>query len=61
MIVGGPAPTLVALTADQITLTVDAAGRAAGTYAVDAVIHAPSGVTVQSVQPSRVTLTIRSK
>jgi YbbR domain-containing protein len=61
VIVGGPAPALVALTADQITLTVDAAGRAAGTYTVDAVIKAPSGVTVQSVQPARVTLTIKSK
>jgi YbbR domain-containing protein len=61
VVVGGPAPALVALTADQITLTVDAAGRAAGTYTVDAVIKAPSGVTVQSVQPARVTLTIKSK
>jgi YbbR domain-containing protein len=61
VVVGGPAPTLVALTADQITLSVDAAGRAAGTYTVDAVIKAPSGVTVQSVQPTRVTLTIKNK
>jgi YbbR domain-containing protein len=59
--VAGPAPTLTALTVDQITLTVDAAGRLAGTYTVDAVIKAPSGVAVQSVQPPRVTLTIRSK
>jgi YbbR domain-containing protein len=61
VVVGGPAPTLVALSADQITLTVDAAGRAVGTYTVDAVIKAPSGVTVQSVQPARVTLTIKNK
>jgi YbbR domain-containing protein len=61
VIVGGPGPAIAGLTADQITLTVDAAGHAAGTYTVDAAIKAPSGVAVQSVQPGRVTLTIRSK
>ena len=61
VIVAGPAPTLTALTVDQITLTVDAAGRQPGTYTMDAAIRAPSGVAVQSVQPARVTLTIRSK
>ena len=61
VIVGGPGPTITALTVDQITLTVDAAGRVPGTYTVDAAIRAPSGVAVQSVQPARVTLTIRSK
>jgi YbbR domain-containing protein len=59
--VNGPAPTLNAMTADQVVVTVDATGKPAGTYSVDAVVRAPSGVTVQSVQPVRVTLTIRTK
>jgi YbbR domain-containing protein len=59
--VSGPAPTLTAMTADQVAVTVDASGKLAGTYTVDAVVRVPSGVSVQSVQPPRVTLTIRSK
>lgn len=61
VIVAGPAPTLDGLTTDQVTATVDAAGRTPGTYSVDVVVHVPAGVSVQSVQPGRVTLTIRSK
>ncbi len=59
--VNGPAPTLTAMTADQVVVTVDASGKGPGTYTVDAVVRVPTGVTVQSVQPQRVTLTIRPK
>ena len=59
--VAGPAPTLVAMTADQVIATVDATGRGPGTYTLDVAIHTPSGVTVQGVQPARITLTIRTK
>jgi YbbR domain-containing protein len=61
VIVAGPQPTLVSLTADQVTASVDAAGRGPGTYVVDVNIRVPSGVTIQSVQPQRVTLTIRGR
>lgn len=59
--VSGPLPTLTNLTADQVTATVDAGGKGPGTYTVDVSVHVPSGVTAQSVQPARVTLTIRAR
>jgi YbbR domain-containing protein len=60
-IVAGPAPTLAALGAAQVTASVDAAGRGPGTYPVDVAINLPSGVSLQSVQPTRVTLTIKAR
>ncbi len=60
-IVAGPAPALAGLSADAVTASVDAAGRAPGTYPVDVAIKLPSGVTLQSVQPTRVTLTIKAR
>ncbi len=59
--VAGPQPTLASMTTDQVIATVDAAGRPPGTYTVDVAVRVPSGTTAQSVQPTRVTLTIRSK
>lgn len=59
--VAGPQPTLAGMTTDQVVATVDAAGRGPGTYTVDVAVRVPSGTTAQSVQPARVTLTIRSK
>jgi YbbR domain-containing protein len=60
-ILSGQAPTLGGLTADQVTATIDAAGRSPGVYQVDVAVRAPNGTTVQSVQPTRVTLTIKTK
>lgn len=60
-LVAGPVPTLVALAADAVSASVDASGKGPGTYATDVTIRLPTGLTVQSVQPTRVTLTIRSK
>jgi YbbR domain-containing protein len=60
-IVAGPANTLAGLTPDQVVATVDASGRSPGVYPMDVAIKLPSGVTLQSVQPTRVTLTIRSR
>lgn len=57
----GPVPTLAALAADAVTATVDASGKGPGTSVVDVAVRVPAGVTVQSVQPSRVTLTMKSK
>lgn len=61
VIVAGPVPTLTGLPADQVTASVDASGRGPGTYTLDVSVHLPSGVTAQSVQPGRVTLTIKAK
>jgi len=57
----GPAPTLAGLSNDQVTATVDAANRAPGTYTVDVAVKIPAGTSVQSVQPTRVTLTVKAK
>ncbi len=59
--IAGPAPALLAMTADLVTASVDASGLGPGVYNVPVTVHAPSGTTVQSVQPVRVTLTIRNK
>ncbi|HEU5287497.1 MAG TPA: CdaR family protein, partial [Candidatus Limnocylindria bacterium] len=57
----GPQPALAGMATGQVVATVDAAGRAAGTYTVEVAVQVPSGTTAQSVQPARVTLTIRAK
>jgi len=61
VLVAGPVPTLATLTPDQLVVSVDAAGRAPGTYTLDVSVRVPGGVTVQTVQPARVTATIRSR
>ncbi len=59
--VAGPAPALVAMTVDQVIATVDANGLGPGVYSPVVAVRLPGGITVQSVQPARVTLTIRNK
>ncbi len=59
--VAGPVPALSGLPADQVIATVDASGKGPGTYTVDVIVRVPSGLTAQSVQPVRVTLTIRAR
>jgi len=62
LVLAGPVPTLAVLTAAQVTAVVDGAGRATGSSApADVAVRVPAGVTVQSVQPTRVTLTIRTR
>lgn len=61
VLVTGPVPTLVALTPEQVVAVVDAAGRGPGSYTLDVAVRVPAGVTVQTVQPTRVTLTIRPR
>ncbi|HEY3126725.1 MAG TPA: hypothetical protein VGK07_06670, partial [Candidatus Limnocylindria bacterium] len=61
VLVAGPVPTLAALPAEQVVASVDAGGRGPGTYTLDVAVRVPSGVSVQTVQPTRVTLTIRSR
>jgi YbbR domain-containing protein len=59
VLVAGPVPTLANMPPAQVVASVDAAGRGPGTYTVDVAIRVPAGVTVQTVQPTRVTLTIK--
>ena len=61
VLVAGPVPTLAALLAGQVVASVDAGGRGPGTYTADVAVRVPSGVSVQTIQPTRVTLTIRSR
>jgi hypothetical protein len=61
IVVSGPVPALSGITAGQVVATVDTAGRGLGSYPVDVVVRTPGGTTAQSVQPTRVTLTIRAR
>ncbi|MDQ2911893.1 MAG: CdaR family protein [Chloroflexota bacterium] len=61
LVVAGPVPALSGITAGQVVATVDAAGKGPGVYPVDVVIRTPAGTTAQSVQPTKVTLTIRTR
>jgi YbbR domain-containing protein len=61
LVVAGPVPALSGITAGQVVATVDATGKGPGTYPVDVVVRTPAGTTAQSVQPTRVTLTIRTR
>ena len=61
VLVAGPTATLATLGVDAVVATVDASGRGAGTGPADIVLKVPPGVTAISLQPGRVTLTIRSR
>jgi YbbR domain-containing protein len=61
IVVAGPVPALSGITAGQVVATVDATGKGPGIYPVDVVVRTPAGTTAQSVQPTRVTLTIRPR
>jgi YbbR domain-containing protein len=60
-VIAGPIPALSGITPGQVVATVDATGKGPGTYPVDVVLRTPPGTTAQSVQPTRVTLTIRTR
>ena len=61
VVLSGPSATLAALTATDVTATVDATGKGAGTTQADVVLKVPPGVTAVSLQPIRVALTMRAK
>jgi len=44
-----------------VVASVDASGKTAGTSTVDVVLKVPAGITVTSLQPIRVTLTMRAR
>lgn len=61
VVLAGPLATLAALGPEAVTATVDATGKAAGSGPADVVLKLPPGVTATSLQPIRVTLTMRAK
>jgi YbbR domain-containing protein len=61
VLVAGPVPTLAALGPEQVVAIVDSGGRGTGSYTLDVAVRVPTGVTVRTVQPTRVTLTIRPR
>ena len=56
----GTVPLLSILGADAVSASVDLSGRGPGTYTLDVVVRVPNGTAIQSVQPLRVAVTIRS-
>ena len=61
IVVSGPLPTLAALGPDAIGAVVDASGRGPGTSQADVTLRLPAGVALVSLQPARVTLTMRAR
>ena len=61
VLVAGPVPTLAGLPPEQVVATVDASGRGPGSYTLDVAVRVPTGVSVQTIQPVRVTVTIRTR
>ena len=60
VVLAGTVSFLNSLGNDAVSATVDLGGRGPGTYVLEVTLRAPSGVTVQSLQPARVAVTIRS-
>jgi YbbR domain-containing protein len=59
VILAGPLPALNSLNASEVVVTVDASGHAAGTYQLTPLVTiSTAGVTVQSILPSTVQVTI---
>jgi YbbR domain-containing protein len=56
----GTVPVLSSIGPEGVGAAVDVAGRGPGTYTLDVVVRAPAGASVASMQPARVTVTIRS-
>jgi YbbR domain-containing protein len=61
VLLSGPVPTLASLPPEQVVASIDVSGRVPGTYTIDVAVRVPSGVSVQTVQPARVTVTLRPK
>lgn len=58
VILAGTVAALSAVAADGVIASVDLSGRGSGTYTMDVGVRVPSGTTVQTLQPPRVTVTI---
>lgn len=60
VVLSGTVPVLAALGAEAVTAAVDLGGRGPGTHVIDVIVRPPPGASIQSVQPARVAVTIRS-
>lgn len=58
VILEGPLPVLNAMVSGDLRATVDVAGAGTGTLSLQVTVRAPDGVSVKSVQPATVTVTI---
>ncbi|MDA0301312.1 MAG: CdaR family protein [Chloroflexi bacterium] len=58
VVLNGPIPALNALLPEDVRVTVDVAGRAAGTYTLPVRVQPPEGITVGFVQATTVEVTI---
>ena len=61
VVVSGAVAQLAALGPGDVVATVDASGKTAGSSPVDVVLKVPAGITLVSLQPTRVTLTMRAR
>ena len=61
VVVAGPSATLSTLGPADVVATVDASGKGLGSSTADVLLRVTPGVTVILLQPSRVTLTMRSR
>lgn len=61
VVLSGQIAALLAVTADQVTATVDVTGREPGLHQLDVVVRAPNGTVIDSVQPARATVTITQR
>lgn len=61
VVVSGPLPTLAALGPEALSALVDASGRGPGSAPADVTVRLPPGITLVSLQPARVTLTMRAR
>jgi len=61
VVASGTLAALAALSPGDVVASVDASGKTAGTSTVDVVLKVPAGITVTSLQPIRVTLTMRAR
>lgn len=58
VVIEGPLPVLNAMPLSDLRATVDVAGATSGTLSLQVNVRAPDGVSVKSVQPATVTVTI---
>ena len=61
VVLNGPIPALNALLPEDVKVTVDVAGRTAGTYTLPIRVQVPDGITVGFVQATTAEVTIGSQ
>ena len=61
LLLTGTVGALAGIAVEQVTATVDASGKGIGSYVVDVQVRVPQGAAIQTVQPTKVTLTVKAK